>query len=411
MPFLLVAALKDVRRRIADPAALLIWFGLPVVLGTLMALVSGGSSGTVPQAHVLLADDDRSTASRTLAQLAQQGPLADLLRVETVSHEDGQRRIDDGDGTALIVIPDGFQDGLLNDRPVTLTLVTNPSQRILPRVVEETLGLFVEAVFYAQRAFGDPIRQLQADQPAGTNLSTETVAAIGRVALDRFRTLSATVAPPLLRLKPAASTEAAERPGLGVLFLPGLIFMSVLLIAQGATLDIWTEKERGTLRRALTTPRPAGELLAAKVLAGLLLMVVVALVAAATAMIEFDVSLPRALLAFAWSCFAGVALFCYFLLLQMSATTQRGGSLLSSMVVFPVMMIGGSFFPFDAMPAWMASIGRWTPNGLAVAETREILFGTPDLSNLMLAALGIGLPAAGALWWASRRLVHTFAVK
>jgi hypothetical protein len=45
VPFVLIAAIKDLRRRFADPAALLIWIGLPVVVGALMSLVSGGGSG------------------------------------------------------------------------------------------------------------------------------------------------------------------------------------------------------------------------------------------------------------------------------------------------------------------------------------------------------------------------------
>ena len=47
------------------------------------------------------------------------------------------------------------------------------------------------------------------------------------------------------------------------------------------------------------------------------------------------------------------------------------------MIVFPLIMIGGSFFPFEVMPAWMARIGRWTPNGLASRNVKQILFGQP----------------------------------
>ena len=50
--------------------------------------------------------------------------------------------------------------------------------------------------------------------------------------------------------------------------------------------------------------------------------------------------------------------------------------MLASLMVFPLMMIGGSFFPFEAMPAWMAAVGRWTPNGQAVARLKDILDGS-----------------------------------
>ena len=80
------------------------------------------------------------------------------------------------------------------------------------------------------------------------------------------------------------------------------------------------------------------------------------------------------------------------------------------MVVFPLLMIGGSFFPLEVMPPWMARVGRWTPNGLAVAEIKEILFGHPHPATVAIAAVAIGAPAALALWIGVRRLRGQFAV-
>jgi hypothetical protein len=61
------------------------------------------------------------------------------------------------------------------------------------------------------------------------------------------------------------------------------------------------------------------------------------------------------------------------------------------------------------MPAWMAAVGRWTPNGLGVVRLKEILFGTPSAGVLLLSAAGIGVPAALAFLGAARRLRGTFA--
>ena len=95
--------------------------------------------------------------------------------------------------------------------------------------------------------------------------------------------------------------------------------------------------------------------------------------------------------------------------LQLVATSARGGQLLSTMVLFPLIMIGGSFFPFETMPAWMAEIGRWTPNGLALLEIKKILFGTIDPATLALASIGIGIPAAVIFLLSVKRLKGAFA--
>jgi ABC-type multidrug transport system permease subunit len=33
------------------------------------------------------------------------------------------------------------------------------------------------------------------------------------------------------------------------------------------------------------------------------------------------------------------------------------------MLLFPLLMAGGSFFPMSVMPGWIAAIGRASPNG------------------------------------------------
>jgi len=96
------------------------------------------------------------------------------------------------------------------------------------------------------------------------------------------------------------------------------------------------------------------------------------------------------------------------MLLHLSAGTQRSSELLSSVVTFPLMMLGGSFFPLEQMPAWMAAAGRWTPNGLGVARLKELLYGSVSATSIGIAILGIGIPAVIA-FIASHRRLRSFA--
>ena len=98
------------------------------------------------------------------------------------------------------------------------------------------------------------------------------------------------------------------------------------------------------------------------------------------------------------------------MLIQVLATTQHGANMLSTMILFPLMMIGGSFFPFEAMPSGMAAVGRWTPNGLALLHLKEILFGQPSVGATLLAAIGIGIPATIAFFLCARRSGGSFAL-
>jgi ABC-type multidrug transport system permease subunit len=407
--FALIAALKDLRRRLADPAALLMWIGLPVVIGGLMSLI-GGDNGPAPKARLLLVDLDQTFVSGLVARAGSQGQLAEFLEIQPVAADVGQRRIDAGDASALLVIPKGFQDGVLREQPTVLTLVTNPAQRILPGILEEGLKIAIEAAFYAQRLFSQPIRQIVDGLPAGTTgPPDDLVASVSRSINQRLRTLQDTLVPPVFTLEARAEAASGAQPSFGALFLPGLLFMALLFTAQGMSIDIWTEKLRGTLRRTLSTPQGAVAFLAGKLVAGVAIMALATLLALVLGVVVFKVPIARAPLALAWASYSGAALLCYLVAIQLVASSARGGQLLSTVVVFPLVMIGGSFFPFEAMPVWMANIGRWTPNGLAVVQVKQILFGMPDGQGVLIAAVAIGVPAVAAFFLSVRRLTGAFA--
>jgi ABC-type multidrug transport system permease subunit len=77
--------------------------------------------------------------------------------------------------------------------------------------------------------------------------------------------------------------------------------------------------------------------------------------------------------------------------------------------VFPLMMLGGSFLPFEMMPGWMAAIGRLTPNGQGVTQLRAILSGHADPAALAFATLAIGIPAVAFFLLSARLLRGRFA--
>ena len=69
----------------------------------------------------------------------------------------------------------------------------------------------------------------------------------------------------------------------------------------------------------------------------------------------------------------------------MKPLMPRAASVLTNSIAMPLLFIGGSFFPFETMPAWMARIGRWTPNGWALGHLKDILDGRENAMILGLA--------------------------
>jgi ABC-type multidrug transport system permease subunit len=95
--------------------------------------------------------------------------------------------------------------------------------------------------------------------------------------------------------------------------------------------------------------------------------------------------------------------------LQLLATSQRGGSILLNLIIFPMMMVGGSFFPPEMMPAWLARIGMFTPNGFGLRILKTLQAGSPDLSSTVAAFAGTALLTVILLWFSSIRLRRKFA--
>ncbi len=405
MGYVWATAVKDLRRRLRDPLALVLWVGIPFVVLSLLSLAFGGGDAK-PQARLLVADEDGSLVSGLLTGGLGQGALAEMIQVEQVTAEEGRRRIAEGDGSALLLVPPGLGLAVLQSRPAQLTLLTNPAQSILPGILEEVLSLVVDGVFYLQRITGKQLAAFSSGPPGGADMFSDQLISSTSVELNQLAgEVSAYVLPPRLDVTvEVEEPEGEQKLNLGALFFQGMFFLSMLFIAQGMSDDLWVEKRQGTLARSLTTPHGVTRLLAGKLLAAFLLLLAIAVAGVAAGAALYGFAAARVLPAAIWAAASGLALLVMFTLLQLFATSQKAGGLLSSLVLFPLMFLGGSFFPFEAMPEGMAAIGRWMPNGWALLQFKAILGGSATVAALLPSAAGLVVVLAGGAWLAGRRL-------
>ncbi len=399
MTFLWRTALKDFHRQRRQPVEFVLWLGIPLVIGALVVASTGGRGGPRPQAHLLVVDQDDSALSNFLLGGLSQEAAGSFIRAEVVQLEAGRKRVERGEATALLVIPAGFSDAVLREEPCTLRLVTNPAQRILPGIVEETLAIFADAAFYLHRVLGEDLRAL-AGGP-GPGLDTFPNAQIISTSVhinEMVGRVNKYVDPLVLELETTTDEEEEEKAAgppksFALYFLPGLLYMSLLFMAQGVSEDLWRERSQMTLRRLVVSPRSVTEFLGGKAIYGTALMGATGFVSLTIAFLYFHLA-PSALpLATLWVMFSGAVLLLAMMTIQLHVRTQRAGNIVSMGLIFPLMMIGGSFFPFEAMPEWMAKIGRHTPNGWSVQQLENILNGTvrpAALGNAIALLTGVG---------------------
>ncbi len=421
MNFIWQTALKDLRRRMKDPIALLMWVAIPGLMLLLFSVVFGsGGESVKPQVHLLVADQDNSFASRLLLGSLGQGPMVDLFKTERIEEEEGLRRIEAGDASALLVIPPSFGEKLLKQEKTKLVLKTNPAQRILPGIAEEVLSVLVDGVFYLQQVLGTPLSEMVDQATIGNSGPSDQSIASFSVTVNQLMTRAETFAfPPVIKLgseakRPqedagAARAEETEKPSrsIGELFFPGLLFMSILFMGQGLADDLWRERSGGTLARAMTTRHSVTRVVMGKLLAGVVIMSTICALALVAGAFLYDLDWMRMLGSLLWAVFTGFLLLAMLMLIQSYASSQRTGTVLTSLIIFPLMMVGGSFFPFEIMPSFLRTIGRWTPNGWSLTIFKAILAGEAQIPMIGGAVVGLGSVAVCLLLLTARRLRRT----
>ena len=362
--FLFTSVRKDLARWRQDKTALLIWLGIPFLIGGLITSMIDGGGGS-PTGILLVADEDESLLSGIVIGAYSQNQIGELIVAENVSVQDGETRINDGDASGFLIIPAGFQDAFLDETPVTLMLKTNPAQTILPGIIEDVTEILLDLGFYAQRLLGPEIQQIKDSDASG--LTGEVfVAGVSVDIQKKIDSVAPKLSPPLLDIVIVEPPPTEPQPDLALLFLPGIILMAVLFAANSLAADYWAEREKGTLRRLVSAPGVLSGFVAGKAVAALAVIGLLVTITLAIGFAYHDIAWSKFLPALLWVSFGGVGLFAWFAALQMLFANNQAANLVTTILLFPLMMAGGSFFPLAALPDWIAAIGRLSPNGFIV---------------------------------------------
>lgn len=361
MSFLFASVTKDLARWARDRSAWLIWLGIPFLIGGLMTSMMEGGGGS-PTGTLLIADEDDTLLSGFVVGAYSQDQLGDLITVEQVSAGEGETRIDDGEASAFLTIPVGFQDAFLNETPVTLTLKTNPSQTILPGIIEQVTEILLDAGFYLQRLLGPELRAIK-DADFEDTPADEFVAAISVDIRHKIERIMEKTDPLVIQVEIVEPPPAEPQPDYALLFLPGIILMAVLFAANSLAADYWIERDKGTLRRLVSAPGALPGFVAGKAVAAAALMGALTAVVLVAGFAYHGVAWSKFVPSLVWVSLGGVGLFAWLATLQMLLPNNRAANLVTTILLFPLLMAGGSFFPLAALPDWIAGIGRLSPNG------------------------------------------------
>jgi ABC-type transport system involved in cytochrome c biogenesis permease component len=407
MNFVIASFWKDLARWRQERSAFLIWLAIPLMIGGLLTLMSSGGGGG-PSGTLLIDDQDETLVSGFVLGAFSQDQMGELFIVQQVTAEEGTKLMDAGEASGLLTIPKGFQDAFLNDTPMTLPLMTNPSQVILPGIIENVTQVLLDAGFYLQAVFGEELKRIQ----SSNGVDGPSNIFVSEVAVDineKIQTLDTSLTPLAFDLEIIEPPAAEPQADIGLLFVPGFVLMALLFSSQGVSSDYWKERENGTLRRLVSSPGLLNQFVLGKALAAAVIIGIITGITMTLGFLYNDVAWSKLLPSMLFVLTAGVGFFAWFAALQMLFSTQKGASLLTTILLFPLMMMGGSFFPLDALPDWLASIGRMSPNGFVADRfTTELTSATAWTYDLKSWGIVLAMMVSG-LALSSWRLKTGFA--
>ena len=214
--------------------------------------------------------------------------------------------------------------------------------------------------------------------------------------------------PQIKAVKQKSELKKTSGKSFMLLMFPGILFMSLLFSSQGLALEFWKDKSQGISARLLSSPSGLTKYLNGKIITSLFVYILISIVIGFMGLLLLNLSLNKILVIIAWLMISGMVLFSMMLLICLQMPSEKSASIVTSAMVFPMMMLGGSFFPFEAMPEWMAAIGQYLPNGYMLQSFNRWFIDNEELSVLFVPAT-IAAAFIGILWFANKSLLPRFA--
>lgn len=182
--------------------------------------------------------------------------------------------------------------------------------------------------------------------------------------------------------------------------LPGIIAMSVMQMAVFSVAFVFVLfKERGILKRLMATPMKPYQFLTANVITRLIVSVVQAAILIAVGVLFLNATVLGSYFLVLLVVILGVLMFLGLgFIISGIAKTIDSVPVFANLVVFPMLFLGGVFFPIDNMPNWLQNIAKFLPltffsNSLRDVMTRGEGIGAIKTDLLAMFIWGIALIA------------------
>lgn len=394
---------KDLLRRRRAPLAVLVMLAFPLLFAGMLALAFGGDGDSAtPRAKLLLEDRDDAFIGGTVKSFLGAEQVQDFLEMVEVEEGKGRAMIENGEASALLVIPKNATTDIWQGDGATFLLVRNPAQSILPEIAEETTRILADVLGAAARLLRAQAEELGIENVSSLDqLSDQDFAALAVKGKHLFELAERYADGPPLDLDvvelpdpdaPAAEAPEGDENGEGddeedgddddvsiatlifLMVLPGVSVYSLFVIGDQTMRDLLAEGTAGTLRRQLAAPLSAAEIVGSKLIGTAIVASFALLVLASIAWgLVTEPVHPAAFLLVACALVLAIAGFASFVYGLASNETQ--GATVSSVIYLVMAFSGGAFIPLNSLPESLRTIAPVSLFYWGTEGFRELLEG------------------------------------
>lgn len=389
MKKIILIAWKDFIITFQDRAALIMMLAAPFLLTLGLGAVTGAFSaaGTtgLNEIPIILVNQDSGELGDVIVAAFEAEELVDLFVTNRIDDEAMARlQLEEDQAAAVIIIPEGFTEGILTDLqtgqtgpPSPIEVYSNPVRPISAGVALSVVTELVNRIEAAPVGGQVIIRQLLVDG----YLLPQDVPEYAVGLISRLQTQEVQGQAGAIRVDSSSHDEPQGDPGFLAYLAPGMaVFFLMYTVTQGGR-SILFERDQGTLPRMLATPTSSAEVLGGKVLA----IFVTGLV-----QVGLLIIVSSLLFGLRWGDPAGVVL----LVIAVSAAATGWGILLASIARTPFQVssvgsaimllfgvLGGIFIPIESFSTPVRMFSRISPNSWAM-DGFTTLAGGGQLSDL-----------------------------
>jgi ABC-2 type transport system permease protein len=365
-----------------------IWINLvvlPIILILIIGLVNGGFGGTTPKTVVDVFDNDQSALSDQFLQSVRDlnpnvvlcpmdNDEADSCKLAGASPDitASQKRVTDGVISAIIEIPQGFEETLLRGEPTAIDYRSseNFSQ---PSILLQTVQTAVSRVSGASLA--GRVSAFALTQTGNTDI---TASGFYETASTFWENPPASVN---FQLTGDGSTQTTSGFSQSV---PGMGSMYVMFTVLAGATSLLLERKQWTLQRLVMMPVKRWELLGGKITARFLLGMIQYAVAFGFGTLLgvkfFDniIGILALMITFSLCMTAMAFLIATFVKTDMQAASM---TLLISLTIAP---LGGAWWPLEIVPDFMQVAAFATPMGWVMHGYNELMLYGGGLVDIIL---------------------------